>query len=799
MWWILESLYALAYNSFIDFMLFILVDAIAKPVLRQANTEDEKKMIWLYEGGFLGALTLLVYSLHHAPYVLFLLALVTVMYTQLLGKVDFISWWRWIVTKWEEHQHHTDNVKMIKAYYTQREKLMRQMKVDKPLMAKLTDFILQRQEKKVAPPIVAPVFSLNSMISEQNALVNQQNSSTISEPTTGYINVGVSPSVPISAQFYQRPILSANPTNSTQTISMHSTQRLLLNSQQTGTGLPQVVHSPVKQPASVYSSAQVKPLNNWFTQNELKRRPLRTYQQQSEFPQTTFGATKDNIKNKFMSVLGYTSSTEKPVGLRNDGRNLCFMNCVIQCLAHTPELAEKVVNESKSELNCSVAESAMLSTLAELISQCGKVPSSKNVLDPVAFREAVSVLNKELVAAPSEYQHEQDAAEFFMWLMESLNNVLNKKISQGPVFHESDSSLETLKRIYGDLSPANISSLKEACRKEISEADGRRIDSYAEPIQRLSDLEWLTYKRQNQFLIDKIFTGQLVDAYHCLVDNHLSVNTQTFNILPVPIVSPREVSGLVFLDDCFTKFCNIEQLVGQEALQCTFCNRNSGIHEQDTPSRNIPRKTRDLIKQSSSNPPNIDFEFHSSVMPSTYMSPILGTRDIVNDSGFHDNVFRTSTPVGDAVNNRLPLASHHIGNAQRRCLLRQLPDCLVIQLIRFACNQFTGHTRKINESVSIPIKGLDLTNIVYDNVTNREDLTAGRKSHKYDLYAVCCHLGAESTSYGHYVCYCKANNGVWYKFDDELVWDVNMEYEITTGEVKKNAYLLFYRRALEQS
>ena len=273
---------------------------------------------------------------------------------------------------------------------------------------------------------------------------------------------------------------------------------------------------------------------------------------------------------------------------------------------------------------------------------------------------------------------------------------------------------------------------------------------------------------------------------------------QTFNILPVPVVAPRDVSGLVFLEDCFTKFCNIEHLIGKEGLVCSFCNKAQGNKGDSTPvlpgqglghrgmrnSRNLSHRQTVMTSTDSAVP--------SPMGSGSYMSPILGQREIINDSGFHDNVFRTSTPVGEKI---APFPTQFLRDAQRRCLLRQLPECLIIQLLRFTYNQFTQQSRKICAPVSIPLKGLDMTSIVYDKVTNREDLTAATDSYKYDLYGICVHLGSESTSCGHYICYCQESDGTWYKFDDDLVWDVNMQYEITTREVRENAYLLFYKRS----
>ncbi|XP_030313036.1 LOW QUALITY PROTEIN: ubiquitin carboxyl-terminal hydrolase 36-like [Calypte anna] len=69
--------------------------------------------------------------------------------------------------------------------------------------------------------------------------------------------------------------------------------------------------------------------------------------------------------------------------------------------------------------------------------------------------------------------------------------------------------------------------------------------------------------------------------------------------------------------------------------------------------------------------------------------------------------------------------------------------------------------------------------------------TAGEAQH-YSLYAVLVHKG-ESCYVGHYFCYIKASNGLWYKMDDSSVTpcDVNTA-------LQQEAYLLFYDR-IEQS
>ncbi len=124
--------------------------------------------------------------------------------------------------------------------------------------------------------------------------------------------------------------------------------------------------------------------------------------------------------------------------------------------------------------------------------------------------------------------------------------------------------------------------------------------------------------------------------------------------------------------------------------------------------------------------------------------------------------------------------------------MRQLPECLIVQLLRFTYQQGSPH--KVHRPVSIPLTNLDLTQLVADNVIKREDLATPHPVHRYELYGLCLHLGAESTSYGHYVAYSKAATGEWFRFSDEVVASVNIDYELSTRQVRENAYLLFYRK-----
>ncbi len=91
---------------------------------------------------------------------------------------------------------------------------------------------------------------------------------------------------------------------------------------------------------------------------------------------------------------------------------------------------------------------------------------------------------------------------------------------------------------------------------------------------------------------------------------------------------------------------------------------------------------------------------------------------------------------------------------------------------------------------------------------NAENKVYGRQSRDidYELYSLVLHLGAESTSNGHYVCYAREaafgendNETQWFQLDDSEVQPVEMEKELKAENVCRNSYILFYHLSQSQS
>lgn len=119
-------------------------------------------------------------------------------------------------------------------------------------------------------------------------------------------------------------------------------------------------------------------------------------------------------------------------------------------------------------------------------------------------------------------------------------------------------------------------------------------------------------------------------------------------------------------------------------------------------------------------------------------------------------------------------------DATKSMVVWQPPEILVVHLKRFKNNGY--HVSKIHTNVEFPLNGLNLTDLYSKN--NLHNFT-------YNLYAVSNHHG--SYNGGHYTAYCKNSiNNKWYKFDDETVCHIPLEY--VKDRVSNDAYILFYER-----
>ncbi|EAS07036.2 ubiquitin carboxy-terminal hydrolase (macronuclear) [Tetrahymena thermophila SB210] len=109
--------------------------------------------------------------------------------------------------------------------------------------------------------------------------------------------------------------------------------------------------------------------------------------------------------------------------------------------------------------------------------------------------------------------------------------------------------------------------------------------------------------------------------------------------------------------------------------------------------------------------------------------------------------------------------------AQKGYVIHQLPNVLTLQIKRF--NNFM---MKINTHTQFPAE-IDISKYVQQ---------ANKKPEIYDLYGVLIHIGG-GLHFGHYYCYVKNSNDMWYCMNDSSVSQRSFQ-EVS----KERPYLLFY-------
>uniref|UniRef100_T1IR82 Ubiquitin carboxyl-terminal hydrolase n=1 Tax=Strigamia maritima TaxID=126957 RepID=T1IR82_STRMM len=114
--------------------------------------------------------------------------------------------------------------------------------------------------------------------------------------------------------------------------------------------------------------------------------------------------------------------------------------------------------------------------------------------------------------------------------------------------------------------------------------------------------------------------------------------------------------------------------------------------------------------------------------------------------------------------------------AQKRFSIHRAPNIATFQLKRFDYNRMMGG--KISKNITFPEK-LDMRS--YMSQTQGPPV-------KYQLYAVLVHQGASCSS-GHYFCFVRNSNNLWYCMDDCRIRQVSLNIVLS-----QQAYLLFYTR-----
>lgn len=125
-------------------------------------------------------------------------------------------------------------------------------------------------------------------------------------------------------------------------------------------------------------------------------------------------------------------------------------------------------------------------------------------------------------------------------------------------------------------------------------------------------------------------------------------------------------------------------------------------------------------------------------------------------------------------------ACSKLTDASKQFKVHEAPSVLTVHLKRF---QMTPYGMvKINRDIEFGAE-LDMTPF----------MSSQKNASKYDLYSVLVHEGQTCHS-GHYHCFVKNSNGIWYSMNDESVHQVSL-----ATVLKQKAYILFYQKRVAAS
>ncbi|XP_067143432.1 ubiquitin carboxyl-terminal hydrolase 2-like isoform X2 [Centruroides vittatus] len=211
-------------------------------------------------------------------------------------------------------------------------------------------------------------------------------------------------------------------------------------------------------------------------------------------------------------------------GLHNLG-NTCFMNSILQCLAHTGPLLDYCLPKNYLvDINYtgSSMKGSVIKAFANLVQHMWKND------EPVSPQELKGQIQK--FSPPFTGYNQHDAQEFLHFLLEGLHNDVNRvKNKPTPLEINIDDNLND---------------------------NDKAIES------------WKHYLRFDNSRIVDIFVGQLKNTLKCTVCGYTSVTFDPFWDLSLPI--PKSC-GRVTLQECLTLFTKEETLDGEEKPTCSRC------------------------------------------------------------------------------------------------------------------------------------------------------------------------------------------------------------------------------------
>ncbi|KAI9835887.1 MAG: hypothetical protein M1819_001785 [Sarea resinae] len=222
----------------------------------------------------------------------------------------------------------------------------------------------------------------------------------------------------------------------------------------------------------------------------------------------------------------------------------CYMNAIIQCLNATIPLSKfflSGVYRGSVQRNWKGSQGVMPEFYANLVRSLWK--GDYEAIRPLSFRNFCARLNREW-----GIERQQDAKEFFDFLIDCLHEDLNINWSRTPL--------------------RQLTAEQEMKRERM-------------PMHLVSKVEWDRYCHRESSFISSLFAGQHASRLQCTTCKRTSTTYEAFYSISVEI--PR--SGAGNIRDCLRSYCQEERLSGDEVWKCPHCKCEREATKQITITR----------------------------------------------------------------------------------------------------------------------------------------------------------------------------------------------------------------------